>query len=161
MDNIDERLIKFHKTLDNWISDHKIDYGTNIGDEAFKEVCRILHFQNQDIKSLTAMDAQAAIYSLSQYLHHTKVLIDREKAVKAWVEQTIGYIISGMTFDKYTKWEEKYHLAIRNHPSGARLQILKTTADYRILAGESSIERLNHAIKVLENISRSKTYDRS
>lgn len=161
MDNVDERLMKFHNTLDNWISDHKIDYGATVSDETFKEVCRILHFQSEDIKSLTAMDAQAAIYILSQYLHHMKVIVDREKAVKAWVEQTIGYIISGMAFDKYTKWEEKHHLAVRNHPSGLRLRMLKTTADYRILSGESTIERLNHAIKVLENISRSKTYDRS
>lgn len=161
MENIDERLGNFHKTLDNWISEHKIDYGANLEDERFKEICRIMRFTEQDLKSLSAIDIQTAIYNLNYYMHYIHVITDREKAVKAWVEQTIGYIISGLQFDKFLKWEEKYNLAIRSHKSGVRLQMLKTTADYRILSGNNSISTIQNAIKVLENIGRNRGYDRS
>jgi hypothetical protein len=161
MDDIEEKIKNFHKTIDNWISEHKIDYGSKVNEDQFKETCRIMNFTKDDLKSISAIDAQIAIYNLNQYLHYLHTVVDREKAVKAWVDQTIGYIVSGSKLDKYMKWEEKYHMAIRNHSSGLKLQILKTTAEARILSGGSSISTTQNAIKALENIGRSRSYDRS
>jgi hypothetical protein len=92
---------------------------------------------------------------------HVKSIIAREKAVKAWAEQGIWYIVTGVSHDKYAKWEEKYHSAIRNHKSGLKLQMLKTTAEARILAGEATIGSIETAMKVFENMGRNKSYERS
>ena len=51
--------------------------------------------------------------------------------------------------------------AIRGSKTGIKLQMLKTTAEFRILSVESQIKGLEHAMKILESIARSKSYERS
>lgn len=161
MEEIDEKITKFHKNIDDWISSHHINYGIDDSYDLAIRVGKIMHFTEDEIKKLSNIDCQAAIFTLNKYMTYMNSVTAREKAVKQWAEQGIWYIITGYQHDKYAKWEEKYHSAIRNHKSGLKLQMLKTTADARILSGEATIKGLEHAIKVLENIGRSKSYERS
>lgn len=161
MEDIDEKINKFHKSIDDWIKNNNIDYGAGSFNEKVFEISRILHLTKEDLKAMSSVDCQMAIYALNQYSCYLNTLIAREKAVKTWADQGIWYIITGMQHEKYAKWEEKYHMSIRASPIGVKLQILKTTAEARILATEATAGRLDTAIKVLENLSRSKTYDKS
>jgi hypothetical protein len=161
MEEIDEKINKFHKNIDDWIESKHVDYGVDDSYEKCREVGNILHLSREDLKNMSVVDYQTAIYALNQYWIYLNKLLAREKAVKTWADQGIWYIITGMEHDKYTKWEEKYHMSIRASPMGIKLQILKTTAEARILATEATSSRLETAIKVLENLSRSKSYDRS
>jgi hypothetical protein len=161
MEELDAKITNFHKNIDEWISGHNINYGIDDSFELAQRVGQIMHFTEDDIKKLSNLDCQAAIFTLNKYIVYTNSLLAREKAVKQWAEQGIWYIITGQKHDQYAKWEEKYHSAIRNSKSGLKLQMLKTTADARILAGEATAKGLEHAIKVLENIARSKSYERS
>jgi len=161
MEDIDEKYAKFHKNIEDWIQGNRIDYGLNCTlDDAIK-VGKIMHLQEEDIKKMSSLDCQAAIFTLNKYMTYTSLIVAREKAAKQWAEQGIWYIVTGQKHDKFAKWEEKYHSALRNHKSGLKLLMLKTTADARILAGEAQIKGFEHAMKVLENIARSKSYDRS
>ena len=161
MEEIDERINKFHKSIDDWIESKNIDYGVDsFGDKVY-EVSKVLHLSRDELKAMSSVDCQTAIFLLNQYWSYLNTLLAREKAVKTWADQGIWYIITGMQHDKYSKWEEKYHMSIRASPMGIKLQILKTTAEARILATEATAGRLETAIKVLESLSRSKSYDRS
>ena len=160
MEELEDKIKKFHENIDNWIRESKIDYGTDFGDKA-NDVGQILHYSREELKVMTFPDYQASIFLLNQYLMHLKSIVAREKAVKAWAEQGIWYIVTGVSHDKYAKWEEKYHSAIRNHKSGLKLQMLKTTAEARILAGEATIGSVETAMKVFENMGRNKSYERS
>ena len=160
MEELEEKIKNFHQNIDNWIKDSKIDYGTDFGDK-IDEIGKILRLSKEELKSMVFADYQASIYLLNQYLMHLKNIIAREKAVKSWADQGIWYIVTGVSHDKYAKWEEKYHSAIRNHKSGLKLQMLKTTSEARILAGEATIGSIETAMKVLENMGRNKNYERS
>ena len=161
MEDIDEKYARFHKNIDEWIDSNKLDYGLNTTLEDAIRVGEIMHLKEEDIKKLTPLDCQVYIFTINKYMTYMGSILAREKAVKQWAEQGIWYIVTGQKHDKFAKWEEKYHAAIRNHKSGLRLLMLKTTADARILSCESQIKGFEYAIKVLENISRSKSYDRS
>ena len=160
MEELEEKINNFHQNNENRIRESKVDYGTDFGDKS-NESKKILDLSKEELKSMTFADYQASIYLLNQYLMHLKTIIAREKAVKAWAEQGIWYIVTGVSHDKYAKWEEKYHSAIRNHKSGLKLQMLKTTSEARILAGEAAIGSVEMAMKVLENMGRNKSYERS
>ena len=43
--------------------------------------------------------------------------------------------------------------------TGIKLQMLKTTSDARILAGEATISTIENAMKILENLGRQKGYE--
>lgn len=161
MEDIDQKYEKFHQNINEWIDSNKLNYGLNCSLEDAIRVGQIMHFTEDDIKKLSFIDCQAAIFTLNKYMTYMGSIIAREKAVKQWCDQGIWYIVTGQKHDKYAKWEEKYHSALRNHKSGLRLLMLKTTAEARILTGESQIKGFEHAIKVLESIGRSKSYDRS
>lgn len=161
MDDLEQKYTKFHNNIDEWIKGHNINYGMDDSIELARRVGQIMHLSEDEIKKLSNVDCQAAIFTLNKYVTYTNSVVAREKAVKQWTEQGIWYIVTGYQHDKYAKWEEKYHSAIRNHKSGLKLQMLKTTAEARILAGEATVKGLEHAIKVLENIGRSKAYERS
>lgn len=161
MEEVDDKINKFHKSIDEWIESKHIDYGLDSFGEKVHEVGKILHLSREELKAMSVIDYQTAIFLLNQYWAYLNTLLAREKAVKTWADQGIWYIITGMQHDKYSKWEEKYHMSIRASPIGIKLQILKTTAEARILATEATSSRLETAIKVLENLSRSKSYDRS
>jgi len=158
MEELEEKIKKFHDNIDNWIKESKIDYGTDFGDKA-DEVAKILNYSREELKSMTFPDYQASIFLLNQYLMHLKSIIAREKAVKAWAEQGIWYIVTGVSHDKYAKWEEKYYESIRSSQTGIKLQTLKTTADARILSVGATIEMIENAMRVLENLARSKSYE--
>lgn len=161
MEEVDDKINKFHKSIDEWIESKHIDYGVDSFGDKVDEVGKILHLSREELKAMSVVDYQTAIFLLNQYWGYLNTLLAREKAVKTWADQGIWYIITGMQHDKYSKWEEKYHMSIRASPMGIKLQILKTTAEARILATEATSSRLETAIKVLENLSRSKSYDRS
>lgn len=161
MEELEEKIKKFHENIDEWISGHNINYGMDNSFELTQRVGKIMRFTEDDIKKLSNTDCQAAMFTLNKYVIYTSSVVAREKAVKQWTEQGIWYIITGQKHDQYAKWEEKYHSAIRSSKSGLKLQMLKTTADARILAGEATIKGLENAIKILENIGRSKSYERS
>jgi len=161
VEEVDDKINKFHKSIDEWIESKHIDYGLDSFGEEVNEVGKILHLSREELKAMSVVDYQTAIFLLNQYWAYLNTLLAREKAVKTWADQGIWYIITGMQHDKYSKWEEKYHMSIRACPIGIKLQILKTTAEARILATEATSSRLETAIKVLENLSRSKSYDRS
>lgn len=160
MEDIDIKISNFHKNIDEWISGHHINYGIDDSFELAQKVGHIMHLTEDDIKKMSHIDCQTAMFTLNKYIVYTSSVVAREKAVKQWTEQGIWYIVTGYQHDKYAKWEEKYHSAIRSSKSGLKLQMLKTTADARILAGEATIKGLENAIKILENISRSKSYER-
>lgn len=161
MDDIDQKYAKFHENIDNWIDSNHLDYGLKCSLEDAIHVGKIMHLKEEDVKKMSSLDCQAAIFTINKYMTYMGSVVAREKAVKQWCEQGIWYIVTGQQHDKYAKWEEKYHSALRNHKSGLKLQMLKTTAEARILAGESQIKGFEHAIKVLESIGRSKSYERS
>jgi len=161
MDDIDQKYAKFHENIDNWINSNHLDYGLKCSLEDAIRVGEIMHLKEEDVKKMSSLDCQAAIFTINKYMTYMGSVVAREKAVKQWCEQGIWYIVTGQQHDKYAKWEEKYHSALRNHKSGLKLQMLKTTAEARILAGESQIKGFEHAIKVLESIGRSKSYERS
>lgn len=161
MEDIDEKCAKFHKNIDDWINSNNLDYGLNCTLDDAIAVGKIMHFKEEDVKSMSALECQAAIFTLNKYMTYMNAIVAREKAVKQWAEQGIWYIITGQQHDKYAKWEEKYHSAIRGHKSGLKLLMLKTTADARILSCESQVKGFENAMKVLENVSRSKSYERS
>jgi len=161
MDDIDQKYAKFHENIDNWINSNHRDYGLKCSLEDAIRVGEIMHLKEEDVKKMSSLDCQAAIFTINKYMTYMGSVVAREKAVKQWCEQGIWYIVTGQQHDKYAKWEEKYHSALRNHKSGLKLQMLKTTAEARILAGESQIKGFEHAIKVLESIGRSKSYERS
>lgn len=161
MEDIEEKYNKFHQNIDEWIDSKNLDYGLKTTLEDAIRVGEIMHLKEEDIKKMSSLDCQAAIFTINKYMTYTSSIVAREKAVKQWCEQGIWYIVTGQKHDKYAKWEEKYHTALKNHKSGLRLLMLKTTAEARILAGESQIKGFEQAIKVLESISRSKSYDRS
>ena len=139
----------------------KLKYFENFVNYLNESTEDITDLSKEELKSMTFIDCQTAIFLLNQYLMHLKTLIAREKSVKAWAEQGLWYIVTGVQHDKYAKWEEKYHSAIRYHKSGLKLQMLKTTSDARILAGEAKIGSIETAMKVLENMGRNKSYERS
>jgi hypothetical protein len=161
MEDLDAKITNFHKNIDEWISGHNINYGIDDSFELTQRVGNIMHLMEDDIKKMSHLDCQAAMFTLNKYIVYTSSVVAREKAVKQWADQGIWYIVTGQKHDQYAKWEEKYHSAIRNHKSGLKLQMLKTTAEARILAGEATIKGIENAIRILENISRSKSYERS
>lgn len=161
MDNIDEKYALFHKNIDEWIDSSKINYGLDDLSEEVYKVGKILHFTEDEVKKMSFIDCQAAIFTLNKYSMYMNTILSREKAVRQWADQGIWYIITGQKHNQYAKWEEKYHSSIRNSPSGIKLQKLKTTADFRILALESQIKGIENAMKVIESIARSKSYERS
>lgn len=161
MEDIDEKYSKFHNNINEWISGKNLDYGLECTLEDAIAVGKIMHLKEEDVKAMSSADCQAAIFTLNRYMTYMNSIIAREKATKQWAEQGIWYIVTGQQHDKYAKWEEKYHSAIRGHKSGLRLLMLKTTADARILSCEAQVKGFENAIKVLENMSRSKSYERS
>lgn len=161
MDDIEKKCEAFQKSIDDWISGHFIDYGLKNSSELVGRVYQIMYMSEEDLRKMSSVDCQTAIYSLNKYMTYINNVIAREKAVKQWAEQGIWYIITGQKHEKYAKWEEKYYSAIRNSEIGLKLQKLKTTSESRILSAESQVKGIEQSIKVLENISRSKSYERS
>jgi hypothetical protein len=159
MEDIDVKINNFHKTIDDWIHSNHADIDNEkLGDRIY-EVTQIIHMSREDLNKMSAIECQTAVYILNQQVGYLKMKISREKAVKAWAEQGIGYLITGSKHDKYAKWEEKYYESIRSSQTGIKLQMLKTTADARILAGAASVETIETAMRVLENLARSKSYE--
>lgn len=161
MEDIDVKINNFHKNIDDWLDATKINYGMQDLSEECHRVGVIMHFTEDDIKKLSFIDCQAASFTLNKYVAYLNTVLSREKAVKQWAEQGIWYIVTGQKHNQYAKWEEKYHASIRNSKTGIKLQMLKTTAEFRILSVEAQIKGLEHAMKVLESIARSKSYERS
>jgi hypothetical protein len=159
MEDIDVKINNFHKNIDEWIHNNHIDIDSEkLGDTVY-EVAKIIHMSREEINKMSSVECQTAVYLLNQQLGHLKMRVAREKAVKSWAEQGIGYLITGSKHDKYAKWEEKYYESIRSSQTGIKLQTLKTTADARILAAEATVGTIENAMRVLENLARSKNYE--
>jgi hypothetical protein len=159
MEDIDIKINNFHKSIDEWIHNNHIDIDNEKLSDRLHEVTQLLHLSRDEVSKMSSIECQTAVYVLNQHLGHLKMRLAREKAVKAWAEQGIGYLITGSKHDKYAKWEEKYYESIRSSQTGIKLQTLKTTADARILAGEATIGTIENAMRVLENLARSKNYE--
>jgi hypothetical protein len=159
MEDIDIKISNFHKTIDDWIHNSHADIDNEKLGDKFDEVTTIIHMSREDLNKMSSVECQTAVYLLNQQAGYLKMKISREKAVKAWAEQGIGYLITGSKHDKYAKWEEKYYESIRSSQTGIKLQTLKTTADARILAGGATIETIETAMRILENLARSKSYE--
>lgn len=159
MEDIDVKIANFHKNIDDWVKNNHVDIDDEKTADKVYEVRRIIHLSREDISKMSSVECQTAVYLLNQYLGHLKAKIAKEKSVKAWAEQGIGYLVSGTKHDKYAKWEEKYYESIRSSQTGIKLQTLKTTADARILSVGATIEMIENAMRVLENLARSKSYE--
>lgn len=159
MEDIDIKINNFHKSIDEWIHNNHADIDSQkLGDKIY-EASKIIHMSREDMREMSSIECQTAVYLLNQQAGYLKMKTAREKAVKAWAEQGIGYLITGSKHDKYAKWEEKYYESIRNSQTGIKLQMLKTTADARILAAEATIGTIENAMRILENLARSKSYE--
>lgn len=159
MEDIDIKINNFHKNIDEWIHNNHADIDSEkLGDRLY-EVSKIIHLSREEINKMSSIECQTAVYILNQQLGYLKMRLARERAVKAWAEQGIGYLITGSKHDKYAKWEEKYYESIRSSQTGIKLQTLKTTADARILAGEATMGTIENAMKILENLGRQKSYE--
>jgi hypothetical protein len=159
MEDIDIKINNFHKSIDEWIHSNHVDIDSEKLGDRLCEVAQLIHLSREEIGKMSSIECQTAVYALNQQLGYLKMRMAREKAVKAWAEQGIGYLITGSKHDKYAKWEEKYYESIRSSQTGIKLQMLKTTADARILAGEATIGTIENAMRVLENLARSKNYE--
>lgn len=159
MEDIDVKINNFHKNIDEWIHNNHVDINSEKLGDKLHEVSQLIHLSREEVNKMSSIECQTAVYILNQQLGYLKMRLAREKAVKAWAEQGIGYLITGSKHDKYAKWEEKYYESVRSSQTGIKLQTLKTTSDARILAGEATISTIENAMKILENLGRQKGYE--
>lgn len=160
MDDIEQKVNEFCQKIEDWISINKIDYGVTDSEEI--ENCnKILSMTEKDLRNLNSMDCQIYLFSLNKYLYYLNRILAREKSVKTYADQGIWYIVSGFSNEKMFKWEERYYNALRRSKIATELQKLKTASEVRSHHTEITIKTVEGAIKILENIGRSKSYDRS
>ena len=157
MGDIEEKLQNFLTKIDQWMYSSNIQY-RNAPFDKNDEVLNILDCNINDLRERTTENHQENIMILNQYRHQLLHVVAREKSIKAWAEQGINYLIAGKEFNKFMKWEEKYFTVIKKNAVGEKLQELKTTSEARIMSAEATIKTVETAIKVLENLGRSKVW---
>ena len=156
----EEKFQKFICNIEEWMSGHNIIYSFQKSFDKHKELKNIIECTGSDYSNFTIEQCQDAMILLNQYCTYLNIVLSREKASKIWADQGLNYILAGKTFDKYTKWEEKKALILKEGSISVKLQELKTICETRIMLIESQIKNIEFNLKILESIWRNKNYER-
>lgn len=159
-DEIDVKLANFLVKISNWMNLNDITYPSDNFQDINKIEC-ILDGNPVDFRDSTAQQCQENLFVLNQYLYRLNVSLSKEKSVKAWAEQGINFLIASKEFSPYIKWEEKKFIIVKESKIAAKLQELKTVSDARIIMAEAMIKKVENAMRIIENIGRTKIYERT
>lgn len=159
-DEIDVKLENFLAKISNWMNLNGITY-PNDNIQNINDIECILDGSPKDLRDSTAQSCQENLFTLNQYLYRLNMSLSKERSVKAWAEQGINFLIASKEFSPYIKWEEKKFIIVKESKIGAKLQELKTISESRIMVCEAMIKRVENAMKIIENVGRVKTYERS
>jgi hypothetical protein len=153
--NGEKRLNEFLSSIDEWIDCHniaKIEKNENIE--------HILNLKYDDITALTEEQCFGYSYELYAHSEYIERIKEREKSILEWADSSIWYIICSAVNqygDKYTKWQEKYFLAVKENPLASDILKVKNHAQARINSISNYSDNLKKMAELLNNIAKRKT----
>lgn len=158
---LEEKLEKFLNGINEWASGHNIVYSSQSLFNKPEEIETILNIDGSDLKNFSVDECRDAMLTLNRYLSYLNLVLSREKSAKSWSDQGLNYLLAGKDFSPYVKWEEKKALILREGSIAAKLQELKTVCEGRIMTIEAQIKNTEYILKIIEQVWRNKSYDRS
>lgn len=153
--NGEKKLNEFLSSIDEWVNCHgiaKIENNENIE--------HILNLKFDQIKALTEEECLAYSYELYAHSEYIERVKEKERSVLEWAESSIWYIICSTVNqygDKYTKWQEKYFLAVKENPLASEILKIKNYAQARLGSISTYSDNLKKMADLLNNIARRKS----
>lgn len=151
----EEKLNEFLLSIDNWIK------SKNIIDIKPKDsnIEMILTLSAQDLQKLNQETCLQYAYELYSYSEYIETIKNKENAILEWADSSIWFIICKLVNqygDKYTKWQEKYHAAIRENPLAIDILKIKNHASARVSMLTNKAETIKKMAELLNSMSLSK-----
>lgn len=151
----EEKLNEFLLSIDNWIA------SKNIIDIKPKDsnVEMILTLSTDELQKLNQETCLQYAYELYSYSEYIETIKNKENAVLEWADSSIWFIICksiNQYGDKYTKWQEKYHAAIKENPLAIDILKIKNHASARVSMLSNKAETIRKMAELLNSMSLSK-----
>lgn len=151
----EEKLNEFLSSIDNWIA------SKNIIDIKPKDsnVEMILTLSTNELQKLNQETCLQYAYELYSYSEYIETIKNKENAVLEWADSSIWFIICksiNQYGDKYTKWQEKYHAAIKENPLAIDILKIKNHASARVSMLSNKAETIRKMAELLNSMSLSK-----
>lgn len=151
----EEKLNEFLLSIDNWIASKNI-IDIKLKDSNVETILTLHTDELQKLNQETCLQYAYELYSYSEYIETIK---NKENAVLEWADSSIWFIICksiNQYGDKYTKWQEKYHAAIKENPLAIDILKIKNHASARVSMLSNKAETIRKMAELLNSMSLSK-----
>lgn len=151
----EEKLNEFLSSIDDWIKSKNI---INIKPKN-SNVEMILTLSVEELQKLNQETCLQYAYELYSYSEYIETIKNKENAILEWADSSIWFIICKLINqygDKYTKWQEKYHAAIKENPLAVDILKIKNHASARVSMLSGKVETIKKMAELLQNLGSSK-----
>lgn len=151
----EEKLNEFLSSIDGWIKSKNI---INIKPKN-SNVENILTLSTEELQKLNQETCLQYAYELYAYSEYIETVKNKENAILEWADSSIWFIICKLVNqygDKYTKWQEKYHAAIKENPLTVDILKIKNHASARVSILTNKAETIKKMAELLNSMSSSK-----
>jgi len=158
----EEKLNEFLQAVDDWIACKNIipakgPTKKRKNEEYRGNVSKILGFDADQLKMLTAEECLAYAYELHAYGEYLESVKAKESIVLEWADSSIWYIISTVIQNygtQYTKWQEKYYSAVKENPLASQILKVKNHAEARVKLLNGKADRVQSMAHILNSLSK-------
>tara|TARA_R110000824_G_scaffold3275_2_gene15556 strand:+ start:658 stop:1137 length:480 start_codon:yes stop_codon:yes gene_type:complete len=146
-----DKLEEFMNTLDS--------YASNIPSvEPNPDVEKLINLSSFELKSFTSEECCEKAYVLYGYCNYLQKEYNKQAAKSKWCEECINHAVSSKShnFDKYTKWEVKVNLVIREDDFIQKVWRVKRVVDGIVTSCSETIRDIRKQADTLIELSRRK-----
>ena len=154
----DEKFKRFIKATDDYIENAGLDLI-----KYSKDAENILNLTQDELKSLSSEECGEKAYCVFAYANYVQTEYNKNLEKLNWSNDALWKILSSemkQYGDRYTKWEEKYHQALKGNDFASRIHIIKTHAKARVDRLSDKVKDIRKMGDVLLELQRSKKYIR-
>ncbi len=144
------------KNVDDWIEDRHAELA-DINEEV-EGIMQLTSEQVQDLDPQTALSHSFVLFAHAEYI---QTLHNKERTVLDFCSNSIWFIVADKMDNyggQYSKWEVRYHSAVKENPLASELYRLKLSAEARLNRLQSKSENVRRMASVLQDIGKRRGY---
>jgi|TARA_B100000902_G_C27180066_1_gene848479 hypothetical protein len=152
----EQKLTEFLKNVDDWIEDRHAELA-DINEEV-EGIMQLTSEQVQDLDPQTALSHSFVLFAHAEYI---QTLHNKERTVLDFCSNSIWFIVADKMDNyggQYSKWEVRYHSAVKENPLASELYRLKLSAEARLNRLQSKSENVRRMASVLQDIGKRRGY---
>ena len=154
----DDQFKRFIDATDSYINNSGLDLV-----KYNKDVETILNLTPFELRSLNSEECGEKAYAVFAYASYVQTEYNRNLEKLNWSNDALWRILASemkQYGDRYTKWEEKYHQALRGNDFASSLHTIKLHAQARFNRLQDKIKDIRRMGDILVELQRSKRQNR-